>query len=187
MRIVGTALIALALVAGGCSGEGQEGSAEAEETVEIDPVENIANLEKLLVEQTGDDLAKITAKNLVLAYDKYATENPDDAQSPEMLLKAADIQNSDYLRWYDKAAETYKRIYETYPNHEKKTFAMFMYAMVNDFSLENKEEAKRAYNELIELFPDDEWSEQARQRLPTVDMTDEEFIEMAKEKNKEAS
>lgn len=179
---ISTALILSAILMA-CGSQGNQEAATEQREPEKPGIERIAELEELLPTQSDMKLARITAKNLVLNYQSFVQENPDDAKCPLMLIKAADLKNSDLLGWYDEAAEMYADVHQSYPNFEDRTYAMYMHAAVLDHQLGKKDEAEIAYKALIEAFPEDDWSEQARQRLTTLHMTDEEFIEMAKQKN----
>lgn len=181
MKIVNLGLLLVVFLAASCG----DGTQQEEETanVEVSALDHIASLEKLVMTQEEPKLQRITAKNLVMAYLKYVEENPTDKECPAILLKAADWQNSDLLAWNEKAAATYKQVYDNYPAFSDRAFALFMQAAVTDFKIGDKEHAEKLYNQLVSEYPQDDWAEQARQRLTTINLTDAEFIEMAKKKN----
>ncbi len=107
----------------------------------------------------------------------------DKEKTPEYLYKAAAMSRGVGLPM--KAIKFYDQILMDYPNYSRCPEVAFLIGFTYDEDLKKPDLAKEAYNELISRFPDDYWAQQARYRLETVDMTDEELIEYFMKKNTE--
>lgn len=141
---------------------------------------NIASLEKELFDSNASFNQQKTA-DLMQGYLKYTSLFINDAKVPEYLFKAAGIARS--VKLPTKSIELYTQVVKEYPEYEKKAEAMFLVAFVYDNDLNDKGKAKSVYKDFIEKFPTNQLANDAKERLKTIDMTDEEMIKMFEEKN----
>jgi Tetratricopeptide repeat len=140
----------------------------------------IATLEKQLFDSSSSFNQEKTAE-LMQSYLKYTSVFISDPKVPEYLFKAAGIART--VKLPTRSIELYTQIIKDYPEYEKKPEAMFLIAFVYDNDLNNKEMAKSGYKNFMSKFPDNQLSVDAKERLKTIDMTDEELIKMFEEKN----
>jgi len=108
----------------------------------------------------------------------------DQEKTPEYLYKAAALLRANKLQI--KAVKLYDQILVDYPNYKRNPEIAFLMAFTYDDELKEKEEAKKAYQKVIDDYPGDKWAEQAAERLKTIDMTDEELIDYFMKKNQSA-
>jgi len=122
---------------------------------------------------------------LLQSYLKFSRKFVGDKEkTPEFLYKAAALLRANKLSI--KAVKIYDQVLVDYPNYKRNPEIAFLMAFTYDDELEEKEEAKKAYQKVIEDYPGDKWAEQAAERLKTIDMTDEEMIEYFMKKNQSA-
>jgi tetratricopeptide (TPR) repeat protein len=141
---------------------------------EIDSLEQVVAADTFFSE-------KRVALDLLENYEKYASVFPgDNSKTPEILYKAGALARGvgEPLR----AIRAYDVILSKYRNFERNPEVAFLVAFTYDSDMNNPELARESYEEVIKRYPDDSWAIQARQRLETVDMTDEELIEFLMEK-----
>lgn len=99
----------------------------------------------------------------------------DQEKTPEFLYKSAALSRAAGLP--GKAIKLYEQIITDYPTYIRNPEVAFLIAFTYDEEIKSSEEAKIAYQNVIEKYPGDMWATQASERLKTIDMTDEELIE----------
>lgn len=145
----------------------------------IDSLENVVFVSDAAIDEHD-------ARELLKAYEKYASRYGGDAvKGPEYLYKAAAVNRG--LNNPLEAILIYDRILTKYPDYERNPEVAFLTGFTYEADLREPERAKEAYAHVIELYPDDKWAIEAKSRLQTIDMTDEELIKSFKEKNKSNS
>ncbi|HKL03364.1 MAG TPA: tetratricopeptide repeat protein, partial [Cryomorphaceae bacterium] len=138
-------------------------------------VKTIDSLE-LLVYSDEADMKSPATGDLLQNYLKFAKMFPGDKErSPQYLYKAAAVSRANKLGV--KAVKLYSEILQKYPNYIKAPEVAFLLAFTYDEDLKQKDEAKKAYRDVIEKYPGDKWAKQAEERLKNIDMSDEELIE----------
>lgn len=142
--------------------------------VRIDSLENV-----LFSQETNVD--KEVAAQLLQSYIKFTDTYPIDERTPDYLYKGAGIARG--VGVHSRALQMYQRILTDYPEFEKQAETQFLIAFTFDNDLKRTEKAKEEYNKVIDQYPDHEFAEQARERLKTIDMSDEELIEMFMQQN----
>ena len=124
--------------------------------------------------------------NLLRTYVEFSERYPADVQkTPELLYKAAALARGVELPV--KAIKFYDKILTDFPNWEKAPEVAFLNAFTYDEDLKAPDLAKEAYEEVISKYPGDKWAIQAKQRMATIDMSDEELIEFLKKKQTEGA
>jgi tetratricopeptide (TPR) repeat protein len=109
----------------------------------------------------------------------------DKAKTPEYMYKSAAMSRGVGLPM--KAIKLYDQILKEYPDYERCPEVAFLIGFTYDEDLKKPDLAKEAYTEVVNRFPTDHWAQQARYRLETIDMSDEELIEYFMKKNGENS
>lgn len=120
--------------------------------------------------------AKKLSLDLMRSCNKYVEDFPKDEHCADYLFISARAAKG--LGQYDKSLKTLNKIKKAYRDFDKMPEVYFLYAFILDEDLDRKEEAKKAYTDLINTFPDDQLSEQAVVLLDQLYMSDEEIIEM---------
>lgn len=142
----------------------------------------IDSMEKIVYDENFD-LDEGSSAHLMEAYNEYTTKFVSDKKrTPEYLYKSAAISRAVGLPI--KAIKLYDKILADYPGYERNPEVAFLLAFTYDEDLKQPEQAKEAYEELLEKYPDDMWAEQATARLKNIDKSDEELIQSFLEKNK---
>lgn len=171
-RILG--IISLALLffvacnSGGSSSSLQEEVKAAEEALKNNPSGQL-------------DIPK--AEKAVEVYEKYAAAFPDDAQTPELLFKSAEIYRS--LQNSKKALEVYQKIFSQYGSSERAPVSLFLMAFCYENELKDKDKAKSLYEEFMQKYPSHELAKSAQFALSNIDKTPEEILKEFEAKAKQ--
>lgn len=173
--------LAIALLFAACSGTSGEEEKVKQEMDEL--ASRIDSLENLLFGQESK-VDKEVAAQLLQSYIKFTDTYPADDRSPDYLYKGAGIARG--VGVHARALKMYQRILEDYPEFGKQAETSFLIAFTYDNDLKEIDRAKEAYNKVIEEYPDHEFAEQAKERLKTIDLSDEELIELFMKRNAEA-
>jgi len=125
------------------------------------------------------------SSELLKSYLKFSRKFVGDKEkTPEFLYKAAALSRANELPV--KAIKLYEQVLTDYPDYKRNPEIAFLIAFTYDDEIKQKEEAKKAYQKVIDDYPGDKWAEQAAERLKTIDMSDEELIEYFMKKNQSA-
>jgi outer membrane protein assembly factor BamD (BamD/ComL family) len=114
------------------------------------------------------------ARDAINTYKDYAEKNPESKQSPEMLLKAADLHRA--LKEYPQAVEIYKKIETAYPDFEKLPHIIFLQGFVYENEMHRLAEAKERYDYFLQKYPEHELANDVRFSLQNLGKTPEEII-----------
>jgi len=172
------AVLALAVLAA-CSGTKNDADTErAALVVTIDSLEQAFFGNEMSVD-------KELAAQLLQSYIKFTDTYPMDEHTPDYLYKGAGLARG--VRLYSRSLQMYNRILADYPDFKKTVETYFLVAFTYDNDIKDVEAARAAYNVVIEKFPEHEFAEQARERLKTIDLTDEELIELFMQRNAETA
>lgn len=152
----------------------------------VDVAQLSAQIDSLKAKLSGpltNEEAKQLSMDLMNSCDAFVDAFPEDSRCADYLFISARASNG--LRQYNTSLKTLNRIKGGYRGYEKMPEVYFLYAFTLDEDLERKEDAQKAYMDLINKFPDDPLSSQAAILLDQLYLSDEELIEMweMKEKN----
>lgn len=136
-----------------------------------------ANEEKLFNDSTKM-LNPAVAKDEFDAYQKFASDYPNDTASPGFLFKAADLASG--MRRPREAARLYRELISKYPDHSKIATSYFLLAFVYDNDIKQKDSAKIYYKEFLEKFPTHQFAPSAKASLDQIEMglSDEELVKI---------
>jgi len=141
----------------------------------IDSLEDVVYVDSMVVDAPA-------SAELLQTYLKFSRKFMGDKEkTPEYLYKAAALCRANQLSI--KAIKLYEQVLTDFPNYKRNPEIAFLIAFTYDDEIKQKEEAKKAYQKVIDDYPGDKWAEQAAERLKTIDMTDEELIDYFMKKN----
>lgn len=183
-----TAAIAILILGTASCGENQSKSEDGNSQTPITQTElrraklaEIDSLERIVKADTFFT-QKSAASELLAKYEKYASTFPgDQSKTPEYLYKAGALARG--IGQPLTALRAYDLILSKYGDFERNPEVAFLIAFTYDSDMNNPELARESYEEVVKRYPDDAWATQARQRLQTIGMTDEELIEFLMQKN----
>lgn len=115
------------------------------------------------------------ARTLLAKYAAFVDAYPLDTLVPEYLFRAASMKVS--LRDPEGALRNYSRIMRDFNDWHKMPDVLYLRALTIDRDLGQKGEAQRAYQELIDRYPDDRFTQDARRMIEMLGLSDEEILE----------
>ncbi len=158
LRFVALVLIPLAFVA--CTSASEE-------------MTKIRELEKQLSAVNGPfDTMKV--RELIVKYDDFADDFPDDSMAPYCLLNAAGLSNT--MMQGEKAIAYYDQLIAAYPDHKKAADAYFLKAYVYENTLQDLEKAKETYRDFIQKYPKHELADDAEISMRNVGKSPEQLL-----------
>jgi len=180
-------LMAIVSIFASCGTEEVKSDEKPEEVVALsveDQFEALAELDRGLL-KADLSIDKDVAKELFDAANKFAGENPSNERVADALELAA--KGAEGIGKYNEAINILHKIITDYPETEKTPMFMYRKAIILEEKLGKPDNAKAAYNALIERFPNDPLSIGAQEYLNMdyLDMTDAELIEFLNSQNPE--
>ena len=109
------------------------------------------------------------------AYIDFTEKYPDDAHTPEYMLKAA--QRSSVLGKPNESISLFNKIIEKYPNSNFCEEALFLKAYTYENNLNETDKAKETYEEFIKKYPKSQLVEDAKLSLQNVGKSPEEIMD----------
>jgi len=138
-------------------------------------MENIEATEMEIFSENGM-IDRNRVDELIETYVGFADEFPQDSLAPDYLFKAGDIaMNTNRSR---QAIRSYDRIITDYPNYRKTPEALFLKGYVYENNLGRLDKAKEIYERFLELYPDNEFADDAEVSLRFLGKSPEELIEI---------
>lgn len=128
----------------------------------------------------AEDLKK---RQLMVAYSEWGNQFHDHPSTPEYLFQAGRLAME--LGRPKKAIAFFTDLHDGFPTFKKRTEAAYLVGFIYDNILNDRIMAERAYDKVIELYPDTEWATTAEAMKSQLYMTDDQLIEMLKEKNQD--
>ncbi len=138
----------------------------------------ISEVERLEASLFGDTTAmpdRTLAMETIQAYENFANAMPDDTLSAEYLYKGAELAMN--LQMPAKAIEFHQRILNNYPDFDKASYSLFLEAFIYENQMQQYENAKKLYNQFIEMYPDHPLTDDAEVSLQNMGKSIEELIE----------
>lgn len=115
------------------------------------------------------------AQTLVDLYKGFAAAHAKDSLAPEYLFRAANMSKT--MHEGEQGVKLYDRIIKEYPSWNKIPDVFYLKAFTMDSELSSKGEAKMAYEEVIERFPNHPFAKDARAMIENLQYSDAELIE----------
>ncbi len=145
----------------------------------------IIGLETTIYSDTTGVIDKTKVSDLIVQYVDFADKYPDDPKTPDFLYSAANVSMN--LMDSQKAIEIFDRLLVEYPNYNKASECLFMKAFIYDNNLQDFDKAKEFYMEFLEMYPDDEFADDAKASIDNLGKSLEEIIQEFEQKNLAAS
>lgn len=172
-------LFTATLVACGGSSTTPEKPAEAAADMRTEAVRRVRNMEDSLSAQPVFDKRSMMAiRDVYLA---FSERFPLDTLAPDMLRKAASTTGN--LGDHKRAISLYDRLIKDYPSWPHTPDVYYFRASEIETGLGQKGEAKRAYEEFISKFPENEFADDARMAIEYMQYTPEQLMEIFRKKN----
>jgi len=182
-RIILSLLIAIFLYS--CASNDSDVTSE-ETLIEVAQLSgHIDSLKVKLSQPLSNEEAKQLSLDLMNSCNTFVEAFPEDNRCADYLFISARAANG--LKQYDASLQTLNKIKGAYRKYNKMPEVYFLYAFTLDEDLDRKEDAQKAYMDLINKFPDDPLSSQAAILLDQLYLSDEDLIEMWKMKEKDES
>lgn len=161
---------------------GTKSTATADSTNTVEGVKRIRSMEdSLFAKPVYDRKGAMALRDVYLA---FAKEYPLDTMSPEYLFRCAGVYRT--LGEPQETMKVYDRIISNYPGWRRLADTYYLRAFTLDNDLDQKGEAKTAYEEVIKRYPDHPFARDAKQMIENLQYTDEQLIEKFKKMNAEA-
>ena len=138
-----------------------------------DPARRIEKLEQQLF-ATEQAVDPALADELVTAYCDYATQHPDNDDTPEILFKAVNVSMN-----LDNAQRTIAiidRMIKDYPDYPRTQAALFVKGFIFETYYENLDMARQLYEQYLALYPDGEFADACRASIENLGLTPEELV-----------
>ena len=187
-RLAWIALVALVAVSCGSSESGSE-EQNMEKVIKLRNPKDISKEERLTeirsleeeLKNGGDQPDAKIARKLMAAYMEFSNFQREEPETPDFLFKAAELAR--YIGRPKKAIDLYSDLFNGFPSYPRRVETLNLIAFIYDYDLNEKEKASETYAMIIENFPDHKLADDARARLETIDLSDEELIELFKQRN----
>lgn len=140
----------------------------------------INDLTTAVYDSTKSTINRDKAFELVKEYDNFVKEHKEEKQAADFLFKAGELSIS--LADGISAVKFFNRVYLEYPQYEKAPVSIFMKAFALETILNDKEQAKIAYEEFINKYPNHELAKDAKATLENIDIPLDELIKQFEQK-----
>lgn len=111
---------------------------------------------------------------LMEAYAAYSERFSNYENAAEYLFKAGEIAMGEELTV--KALKYLDRLYNEFPNYEKRAYGLFLKAFILENQANNLDEAKLTYEQFIREFPTHEMVDDAQASIKNLGKSPEEII-----------
>lgn len=137
-------------------------------------------MDSVLLGQTEID--KTSANEAIHAFTDFAYYCKSDSMSPVYLIKTAQVARA--INNIPQAKKALDHCVETYPSFRNRPAALFLLAQLYDENtyLNNEQEAKKLYEQIINDYPKSDWAMSARGAITFLGKTDEEILKELKKK-----
>ena len=131
-----------------------------------------------------NEIDKVSANDAIKAFSDFTYYCQSDTLSPIFLIKTAQVAL--VINNIPQAKLALENCIENYPSFKNKPAALFLLAQLYDENtyLNNEEEAKRIYEQIINEYPKNEWALSAKGALGFLGKTDEQILQELKNKRK---
>lgn len=178
-------LLALVLLLSACGSNDKNDSSKGAVPTKVESKKSLAKIDSLeaIVYVDTFDFKTTAVSELQDAYARYIEMFPGDkGNTPKFLYKQAALYRASGKPV--EAIKAYDHILTAYPGYELNPEVAFLLAFTYDDAINDLDQAKVAYQYVIDEYPGDKWAEQADARLKTIDMSDQELIDSFLKKNK---
>jgi TolA-binding protein len=183
-RCLGLTAALLLFVA--CSSEKKKESAEEitpaqKNVIDCDSVKRLAmQSDSILLSQM--EINEPSARRAIKAFADFANFCPTDSLSPIYLIKCAQVARA--IKQVPQAKVVLEKCINDYPQFKDRPAAIFLLAQLYDevTYLNNEQEAKRLYEQIISEYPKSDWAQSAQGALQFLGKSDAEILKELKKK-----
>ncbi|MEX2597184.1 MAG: tetratricopeptide repeat protein [Salibacteraceae bacterium] len=146
--------------------------------------QEIAEMEreiKAYAKQEKNDMMTAKAERLLVRYRDYISNNPRDSITAEYLFKAADLSLG--VGKPNASINYLDRLIKDFPDFRKTVEMMLFKGFIYESYLNQHAEAVKAYQALINRFPNHRLAQDAQSSIDHLTMSEEELIEKFKKLN----
>jgi tetratricopeptide (TPR) repeat protein len=111
---------------------------------------------------------------LLLKYAAFANACHDDERTPEMLFRRADLLRSTGA--VHEAMTLLRDLHDHHPNYPGRARAAFLVGFLAEVELNDREQARMTYRQVLEVHPGTEEAEWAQQALNQLDLTPDQIL-----------
>lgn len=179
-------LTAALLLLVACSSEKKKESAEdntpaQKKVIDCDSVKRLAlKSDSILLSQMEID--QPSARTAIKAFADFANFCPTDSLSPIYLIKCAQVARA--IKQVPQAKVVLEKCINDYPQFKDRPAAIFLLAQLYDevTYLNNEQEAKRLYEQILNEYPKSDWAQSAQGALQFLGKSDAEILKELKKK-----
>jgi outer membrane protein assembly factor BamD (BamD/ComL family) len=183
-------VLAVTLVSCGSEKEEKEGEQSKEEKVDdtvpepLTKKELLQKIEEMQAtlfnekEQANTDVGN----EMIVLYQEYTTRFPNEPNTAEMMYRCSDVARG--INRHNISLQMLQKIIDNHKDFDKYVHCLYFKAFALDNVFNKKEEAKAAYFQVVQEFPQHQYATDSKSRLAIIDLSDEEMIKLFKEKNK---
>lgn len=133
------------------------------------------NIGQSLFDENSGKIDFLQANNFIEGSVLFAMLQPQNQLVTDFLYKASETSRA--IQKYERALDIYEWLIKKYPDYSKIGQIHFLYAFTLDNDLGNIEEARVAYNDFINKFPNSDFIDDAKFLIENLGKTEEEIIE----------
>ena len=146
--------VGLAVICSAC-GEDAKGACKQKHA-------DIQELEQALL-QGGTTVDADARAALMRAYAEFANACHEDEFTPEALFRRADLLRS--AGRFQEAMTQLRDVHDHYAAYDKRPICAFLVGFIAEVELNDREQARKTYKQVIEVHPESEAATWARQSL----------------------
>ena len=128
----------------------------------------VEHLEQSLLAGSEEVDAELRAQ-MMQTYARFANTCHDHEFTPEALFRRADLLRS--AGKFQEAMTQLRDIHDHYANFDKRSVCAFLVGFIAEVELNDREQAKKTYQQVIDVHPDSEVAKWARQSLQNLEET----------------
>ncbi len=147
--------------------------------------------------KSADDYMKAAQENVkqkniseaISNYESVIHEFPNTPQAPDALFQIATfyqnkmMKNMSDVESYKKAEETFRLVYNKYPDNKKAPMALFLSGFILANDLRNFQSATSTYNLFLEKYPKHELASSAKEELSNMGLSPDQILQKKTQKN----
>ena len=169
-----------------CSSESKKTNTEEiapaqKKVIDCDSLKRLAlQSDSILLSQM--EINEPSARTAIKAFADFANFCPTDSLSPIYLIKCAQVARA--IKQVPQAKVVLEKCINDYPQFKDRPAAMFLLAQLYDevTYLNNEEEAKRLYEQILSEYPKSDWAQSAEGALQFLGKSDAEILKELKKK-----
>ena len=128
-------------------------------------------MEQALLEG-GEEINVDLRTQIMQSYAEFANSCHDHEFTPEALFRRADLLRS--AGAFQEAMTQLRDIHDNFANYENRSVCAFLVGFIAEVELNDREQAKKTYQQVVELHPDSDAAKWALQSLQNLKLAKQE-------------